>query len=130
MGIRSMNYLVLSAGAMTSRPLPDLVKHLLGGSPVQTRLGAQLYVFESNFAPMWSRDQGRSVVDLRSELELQEYLNRFSVNDFRLVRVGAETDSRGQWLQHPHVQHSDVLELEAAYAAAVQAESEPQPETL
>jgi len=116
MGIRSSNYLVLSVAAMAGKEMTVLVKDLLD-DPVETREDASLFSFESNISPLWARDAHRSVLDLRQELELQEYLNQFAVTDFRLLRDGDQPDHRGQWLAHPFSQDPDILEFESAPVA-------------
>lgn len=116
MNVVFQNYLVLSGGALASRPIPDVVSQYIG-APADTRMGALLYLFETPVVPMQARDHQRDVQDLWREAALQDYLNRFSVHDFRLVRKGQGTQSRGAWLWHPFADQPRVLELDATEPA-------------
>lgn len=110
---RIFNYLVLSGGAAASRPLPALVGARLG-APAANRLGALLYLFQTQPLSLGMFDTLRDAGDLYFEAQLQDYLNRFSLQDFLLVRVGGDRDSRGGWTWHPFQDHPSVLKLESS----------------
>lgn len=115
MGIRSMNYLALHPNVeLSSGVLP----HLMDAEKTKTPDG-QLFVFESNFTPMWARDgKGEHCVhDLESEIEIQRFLGTLRQDTFLMVRAGADAECgrRGEWNGHPFVDDAQVKKIEAEY---------------
>lgn len=115
MGIRSMNYLALKQG-MT---LPPEVARFYNPETAEIISDASgtLIIFESNITPMWARD-GKGTcctLDLESEVALHAYLGQQAKDDFRLVRAGEETDSRGRWFGHPFQENPEVQSIEQTY---------------
>ncbi|MEX3983929.1 hypothetical protein AB4Y45_33630 [Paraburkholderia sp. EG287A] len=113
MASRSMNYLVTKVGVALT---PAVAAHLRGAHVVSDVRGS-LFVWESNFAPMWSRDgKGEScTADLDDEVVIHRYLGTLNVMDFRMVRAGDETGTRGQWEDHGFASHDEVKAIEAEY---------------
>lgn len=113
MGSRSMNYLVTKPEVSVP---PAVAKYLDNYLEISDARG-RLFVFESNFTPMWSRD-GRGencTYDLEEEVAIHRFLGTLPVTSFYMKRAGEECDYRGQWLQHPFHDNPQVQEIEATY---------------
>lgn len=115
MGIRSMNYLALRSDADLSI---GVLPHLMDARKTKTPEGT-LFVFESNFTPMWARE-GRGehcVADLESEIEIQRFLGTLEPDQFFMVRAGADAEcgKRGKWLDHPFAADEDVVGISVEY---------------
>lgn len=113
MGIRSMNYLALRPDVDLSI---DALPHLMDARKTKTPKGT-LFVFESNFTPMWARDgKGEHCVsDLESEIEIQRFIGALEPDQFFMVRAGAECGKRGKWLDHPFAADEDVVGISVQY---------------
>ncbi len=112
MGIRSMNYIVLKPGVC----LPDLVHQHLRQPAVSNRSG-KLFIYESNFTPMWARDLhgAECTFDLEEEVAIQKFLGSIDQSDFYMSRAGAECGHRGNWKDHPFADIEEVRKIEAEY---------------
>lgn len=124
MGTRSMNYLVLASHLWR----PAAVSAVIGERVGSTHL-ASLFIFESNFTPMWARDTkgDHCTFDLEQEVELQKYLGTIQAADFRLVRAGEEFGSRGEWIDHPFIADHRVVHLQREFSAGISQPSEVSP---
>lgn len=114
MGTRSMNYIALRHGIGLS---DEVAKYLSDAVESNDERGI-LMVFESNFAPMWSRDdKGQFCAsDLREEVAIQEFLGSLKKSDFYMTRAGDECGHRGTWSEHSFALEPIVLDIEATYA--------------
>lgn len=113
MGTRSLNYLVLRRRLWR----PTAVSQLIGDC-VESTSTASLFIFESNFTPMFARD-GRGehcAFDLEQEVALQRFLGCIPADDFRLVRAGEEFGARGMWTDHPFTADRRVVGIDKAYS--------------
>lgn len=117
-----MNYIAIRP----SVALPDAVsKHLREHDMIEVQedspLG-MLVVYESNFQPLWAREHGIELFDLREEILLQEWLSTLPPEDFRMVRVGdpdGECATRGTWVEHPFLTRESVRVIEQEARADV-----------
>ncbi len=118
MGIRSMNYIALRPDVGLS---DDVLPHLMDAQKTKTQEGT-LFVFESNFSPMWARDgKGEHcVADLESEMEIQRFLGTLELDQFFMVRAGAECGKRGKWLDHPFFADEEVVSISVNYNSLTQ----------
>lgn len=114
MGTRSMNYLVMKVGVALT---PAVAVHLRAAHVVSDVRGS-LFVWETNFTPLWARDgKGeRCTADLDEEVVIQRYLGTLNLLDFRMMRAGDECCTRGQWDEHGFASHQEVIDIEASYA--------------
>jgi hypothetical protein len=115
MGHRSMNYIVLKPNT----PLTPNVAKYLGEYREISDARGELFVFESNFTPLWARD-GRGencTLDLEEEVAIQRFLGSLAVDSFYLKRAGDQCDYRGKWVAHPFLNEPLVKEIEAEYLA-------------
>lgn len=115
MGIRSNNYLVLQPHVTLGPIPPDLLADALALDDERGRL----FVFESNFTPMWARDgKGEHCTyDLEQEVALQRYLGTLPLEAFFLRRAGDSCDFRGRWTQHAFLDEPVVRQIEEAFTA-------------
>ncbi|MGI0013262.1 MAG: hypothetical protein ACREBU_07455 [Nitrososphaera sp.] len=58
MGTRSMNFLAIKAGHILTQEVSKYLQDAVAGSSKD----GTLYIFESNFTPMWARDGNRIMV--------------------------------------------------------------------
>lgn len=118
MGTRSNNILAIHTGY----PLPPEVAKYLGPALVDTNHDGSLYVWESNFTPMWARNgKGPNCVDdLLEEAAIQSFLGTIPAQDFYMKRAGEECDSRGEWELHSFRQYDEVIAVEQQYSAALE----------
>lgn len=119
MGSRSMNYIALQP----SVTLTEAVSKYLNKSTAEIVADARgtLFVYESNFTPMWARD-GRGencTYDLEEEMAVHRFLGSIPVEAFYMKRAGAQCDHRGKWEDHAFKGHDTVLEIESDYQAAL-----------
>lgn len=108
-----MNMLAIKA----SHTLSEEVKKYLDDALVETTNQGSLYVFESNFTPMWARDGlgPNCVNDLIEEIAIHSYLGSLPVNDFFMKRAGEECGTRGEWVDHPFASNVQVESISRAY---------------
>lgn len=122
MGERAMNYLALRASAIT-KITTEVLNHLVTDSVInRANAEGRVFVFETNFAPMYARKGPGSTFDLERELDLQRYLSALGENEFRLVRVsqdGETVDHRGDWTDHPFASLEAVASIQADFDAVM-----------
>lgn len=120
MGQRSMNYMAFKPGVALSA---DVKKFLhKDTADIVTGERGTLVVYESNFAPMWARDQGgeaaraNCVRDLEEEIAVQQrFLGMIPADSFYMKRAGDECDHRGNWEDHSFQSEGQVTKIEAVY---------------
>jgi len=112
-----MNYIALKPGV----ELTEAVSKYLNKSTAEVVADERgmLFVFESNFTPMWSRDgRGENCTsDLEEEIGIHRFLGSIPVEAFYMKRAGDQCDFRGKWEDHAFNKHDTVLEIEADYQA-------------
>lgn len=127
MGERAMNYLALRSSAIP-KITTEVLNYLVTDSAIHKGNEAgRVFVFETNFAPMYARKGPGSTFDLEWELDLQRYLSRLGENEFRLVRVsqdGENVDYRGDWTDHPFASLEAVASIQADFDAFMQRSKE------
>lgn len=117
MGIRSLNYIALKPGVELTA---EVAPFLQGSLDVSDQRGS-LYVYESNFTPLWARD-GKGincVADLEEEVAIQRFLGSLPLDSFYMKRAGEEYGHRGTWAIHSFLAEEAVQEIEHAYAKGV-----------
>jgi hypothetical protein len=123
MGERAMNYLALRASAIT-KITTEVLNHLVSDSVInRSNADGRVFVFETNFAPMYARKGPCSTFDLEWELDLQRSLSSLGEHEFRLVRVsqgGEGVDYRGDWTDHPFASLETVASIQADFDAFMQ----------
>lgn len=110
-----MNILAIKPGQQLSA---EAAKYLDDSLDTRSDEGS-LYIWESNFTPMWARVQKGegSVIDLLEEAAIHSFLSSIPCADFYLMRAGAECGTRGGWEQHPFRDNEAVLAVAGAYRA-------------
>ena len=111
MGTRSMNYLVTKVGTALS---PTVAKYLVPNHEISDVRG-DLFVWESNFTPMFGRTGKNCTADLEEEVAIQQFVGSLPASDFLLRRAGDECGTRGTWLDHGFYGHEQVQRIEALY---------------
>ena len=118
MGIRSENYIAIKPGIELAE---DVKKHINGdnGILIVDERGT-LFMYESNFTPMWARRSSLDcVADLQEELTIQRFLGEIGEANFYMKRAGEQNDWRGQWNHHPFDHFETVIKIEDNYQANV-----------
>ena len=117
MGSRSMNYIALKPGVKLTEAVSKYLNKATAEIVADER--GTLFVYESNFTPMWARDgHGENCTfDLEEEIAIQRYLGSIPVEAFYMKRAGEQCDYRGKWEDHAFKAHDTVLEIEADYLA-------------
>jgi len=85
-----------------------------------------LIIYQSNFAPMWTRgsEPHTKILDLENELMIQRYLGSLPDDSFHMKRAGDDIDWRGSWVDHPFKDHEEVKSIEAIFKEATTGESD------
>lgn len=113
-----MNYLALRASAII-KITTEILNYLVTDSVInRTNAEGRVFVFETNFAPMYARKGLGSTLDLERELDLQHYLSAIGEHEFLLVRVsqgGENVDYRGDWTDHPFASLEAVASIQADF---------------
>lgn len=117
MGRRAMNYIAIKPGMSLST---EVIPYLMNAMCLSDERG-DLFVYESNFAPLWSRDgKGEHcTADLEEEVAIQRFLGSLPLDGFYMKRAGEECDSRGKWVSHPFQNEPDVQRIESCYQKAL-----------
>lgn len=113
MGTRSMNYIALRS---ESAGVKDLM-NLFSGIEIEVRDSRGiLIVYETNIAPMWSRDSKgeHCTSDLELEVAVHKHLGTLPRGDFYMKRAGSECGERGAWA-HPFSDEPEVAGIDQAY---------------
>ncbi len=115
MGTRSMNYIALQPGVKPS----EAFKKFMDSEAVLKDERGTLIVYESNFAPMWSRSGENCTFDLEEEIVIQKFLGSLPNSSYYMKRAGDICDWRGDWKDHPFSADQEVKAIDANYQAAV-----------
>lgn len=117
MGIRSMNYIILATGVK----LTDEVSRYLKESLVVSDDRGRLFVYESNFTPMWARDAmgAACTLDLEEEVAIQRFLGTLARDAYYMKRAGDECGIRGKLDPKPFRVEPDVQSIDSAYEESV-----------
>jgi hypothetical protein len=117
MGIRSMNYIILATGVK----LTDEVSRYLKESLVVSDDRGRLFVYESNFTPMWGRDAmgAACTLDLEEEVAIQRFLGTLARDAYYMKRAGDECGIRGKLDPKPFRVEPDVQSIDSAYEESV-----------
>lgn len=122
MGERAMNYLALRTSAINKISTEVLSRLVQQSGFNRAHAEGRVFVFETNFAPMYTRKGPGSTYDLECELDLQRYLCSLREDEFRLVRVteaGEKVDHRGEWMDHPFNTIAPVASIQADFDAVM-----------
>lgn len=94
MGNRSMTYIILARGVR----LTDDVSRYLKDSVVLSDERGRLFVYESNFIPIWARDAlGLAcTLDLEKAVAIQRFLGTLPRDALYMKREGTECGTRGR----------------------------------
>ena len=117
MGSRAMNYIALKPGVALTPPVREYLAH-----PEVSDHRGKLFIYESNFTPMWARDtKGKNcTVDLEEEIAIHQFLGSLDREEFYMTRAGeSECGHRGEWADHPFVGHDLVKDIESEYSSLI-----------
>lgn len=118
MGIRSENYIAIKPGIEMTNAIKKFINDE-NGTLVINEFGT-LFMYESNFTPMWARSSSLGcVADLQEELAIQQFLGEIGETNFYMKRAGEQNDWRGQWNNHPFDRYDFVRNIESEYQASV-----------
>jgi hypothetical protein len=120
MAKRSWNYIVIRPHVA----VPAHISILLNDGPTE-RLAdhrGSLVVYESDFEPMFARDERNDarVPEIEREVAVHKFLDTLPANSFFMRRVGWEYDFRGSWSDHPFLSEEKVTDIEKDFREYVE----------
>lgn len=114
MGTRSRNYIALAPSVQPTGAFYGFMTENL----VSLDERGSLIVFESNFCPMWARQQhDECTLDLEEEVMIHRFLGSLPASSFYMKRAGEDCGDRGEWKEHPFKDHEEVKDIDAQYVA-------------